>query len=368
MSSEPVSTLGPDSMVGSYRLVREIGRGGMATVYEAQHVSLPRRAAIKIMHAELREYPGMATRLVQEAAILEELRHAGIVRVYDCSVLPDRRPWIAMELIEGDTLAARLVRCSSLPAAEVCRLLADVGDVLAAAHAREIVHRDLKPENLLLPVHDKEFPLRVIDWGVARLGVAGRITVEGMTPGTPIYMSPEQACGKHIAAPCDIYSLGVIGYELLTGAPPFDGRTMIEVVSQHLTATPAPLRALCPAAPIELCALIHRMLEKDPARRPTASDIRHTCRSLAIELATIYEEIVVSMETSVDTVVIDPEALELGTTQQLSYMRRPRWTPDGVYAAAALHGKAVARRPITPDVVGHDAAGEILPPHLSRRQ
>src|SRR5512139_856360 len=139
MTSESLAELGPDSIVGSYRLVKEIGRGGMGIVFEAAHTILPRRAAIKVMHKELRRQPGMATRMVQEASILEEVRHPGVVRVYECNLLEDRRPWIAMEYVDGETLSARLHEVVMLPAAEVATLLAEVGDVLASVHARGVV-------------------------------------------------------------------------------------------------------------------------------------------------------------------------------------------------------------------------------------
>ncbi|HEX2686232.1 MAG TPA: serine/threonine-protein kinase, partial [Kofleriaceae bacterium] len=146
MTSEPIAVLGPGSLVGAYRVIKEIGRGGMATVYEATHCVLPRRAALKILHGHLLNQPGIATRLVQEAAILEDVRHPGVVRVYECDLLPDRRPWIAMELVEGATLANQLQHVPTLPAAEVASLLSDVADVLAAVHRTGVVHRDLKPD------------------------------------------------------------------------------------------------------------------------------------------------------------------------------------------------------------------------------
>src|SRR5262245_49243396 len=251
MTSEPLVELGPQAVVGSYRIVKEIGRGGMGTVYEAVHTVLPRRAAIKVMHGELRRQPGMATRMVQEASILEEVRHPGVVRVYECNLLEDRRPWIAMEFVDGETLGARMHYMATLAPVEVATLLAEVGDVLASVHARGVVHRDLKPDNLLMTPTDRDFPLRVIDWGVARLGPHGRLTLDGMTPGTPIYMAPEQATGKNIGPACDIYALGVIAYEALTGRPPFDGRTLAEVVCMHLASEPAPLPERC-RAPVEL--------------------------------------------------------------------------------------------------------------------
>ncbi len=351
--------LGPDTVVGSYRLVKEIGRGGMGLVYEAVHTILPRRAAIKVMHPELRRQPGMATRMVQEASILDEVRHPGIVRVFECNVLEDKRPWIAMELVEGETLANRLHYLTRLPAVEVATLLAEVADVLAAVHPRGVVHRDLKPDNLILTPSDRDFPVRVIDWGVARLGPAGRLTLDGLTPGTPIYMSPEQATGKGIGAPCDMYSLGVMAYEALTGQPPFDGRTLAEVVCQHLTSEPAPLSDKCDAPP-ELCGLILSMLEKDPALRPGSLEVRQLARAIAHELAGVasaYEEISITGSEPIDaapseivevrprslrqrlprplpsmptdeSVVVDAEALEFGSTELLPIVRKPRWTPD----------------------------------------
>lgn len=347
MTSPPVEELGPDSVVGSYRLVREIGRGGMGCVYEARHVMLPRRAAIKVMHPELRKQPGMATRVVQEAAILEGLRHPGVVRIFECALLPDLRPWIAMELVEGETLANRLVHRGTLSAYELAALLAEVTDVLAAVHARGVVHRDLKPDNILITPADREFPLRVIDWGVARLGPLGRLTLDGLTPGTPIYMSPEQATGKNIAAPCDIYSLGVIAYEMLTGHPPFDGRTLAEVVSMHLASEPAPLTELT-KAPRELCDLVHRMLDKEPSLRPGAIEIRQFARALAVELSTAYESFEISSadqarlpravkprralaltnQPTEEALIIDPDALEFGVTEMVPTIRKPRWTPE----------------------------------------
>ncbi len=363
MTAEPAIDLGPDRIIGSYRLVREIGRGGMGTVYEAEHVVLPRRAAIKIMHPELRKQPGMATRVVQEAAILEDIKHPGIVGVYDCALLPDHRPWIAMELVSGETLANRLLQQGPLPATEVAKLLSDVADVLASVHAKGVVHRDLKPDNLILTPNDRDFPLRVIDWGVARLGPMGRLTLDGLTPGTPIYMSPEQATGRNIAAPCDIYSLGVIAYEALTGHPPFDGRTLAEVVSMHLMSEVAPLRERC-GAPRELCELVHRMLSKDPSVRPSAIEIRQLARMIALEMTTAYDSleidgvdrssgaprhVAIAAAPTEDAVVVDPEALEFGVTELVPTIRRPRWTPQ------------LGSVPVAPRAACDQVAGEISP-------
>lgn len=367
MTSELVAPLLPDEMVGSYRIVKELGRGGMGTVYEAVHAVLPRRAALKVMHAELRRQPGMASRMVQEASILEDVRHAGLVRVFECNLLPDHRPWIAMELVEGETLASRLHYTTKLPAVEVAMLLSEVADVLAAVHARNIIHRDLKPDNLLLTPADANYPLRVIDWGVARLGAVGRLTLDGMTPGTPIYMAPEQATGRGIGAPCDVYALGVIAYEALCGRPPFDGRTLAEVVCMHLASEPAPLAARC-AAPPALCALVHRMLDKDPSLRPGAIEVRQLARAIALDLTAALEREHVqtrhlpprhaTMPPPVltdEVVIIDPESLEHGITEMLPIVPRPRWTPQ-----------LRERVPITPRAASDEVAGEIDAPDRRR--
>jgi serine/threonine-protein kinase len=326
MSTPAAVELAAGSVVGSYRIVSELGRGGMGIVYEASHVVLARRAALKVMHAELRRQPGMASRIVQEASILEEVRHPGVARVFECNLLPDHRPWIAMELVEGETLAARLARLVALEPSELATVLTDVADVLASVHACGIVHRDLKPDNVILTPRDRDFPLRVIDWSVARLGPLGRLTLDGMTPGTPVYMSPEQAAGRDISAACDIYSLGVIAYEALAGQPPFDGRTLAEVVCMHLSGEPVPLRERC-AAPQALCALVHRMLHKQPQARPSALEVRQVARAVATD-ASCYESFeLTGGDAHGRPTHVDPD-LEFGVTELLPAIRRPRWTPE----------------------------------------
>jgi serine/threonine-protein kinase len=338
--------------VGSYRLVKEIARGGMGTVWEAQHTVLPRRAAVKVMHGELCCQPGMATRVVQEAALLEDLRHPGLVRVYECNVLADHRPWIAMELVDGETLATRLSRGPRLEWVEISTLIANVADVLAAVHTRGIVHRDLKPDNLLL-TPDSDYPVRVIDWGIARIGPVSRLTLEGLAPGTPIYMSPEQATSHHVAAPSDLYSLGVIAYEALSGAPPFAGHTLAEIVSMHLACEPPLLRPRN-GAPLQLCRLVHRMLDKEPANRPMAVDVRQVLRDLVLEVAHPYEKLEVVVDptasavASAESVDVDLEELEYGVTELMPAMRKPRWTPQ------------LGPRAITPRNHRDQVAGEIV--------
>jgi serine/threonine protein kinase len=195
-------------------------------------------------------------------------------------------------------------------------------------------------------------------------------------------MSPEQATGRDIAAPCDVYSLGVIAYEALAGHPPFDGRTLAEVVCMHLTRAPAPLRARC-HAPAELCNLVGWMLHKDPATRPGAAEVRQIARAIARELSQAYEEFELSEIEVVDrdaararmqpayTVpsdeveVIDAEALEYGVTEMLPVVRQPRWTPE-ISGLPSVLAERPSRSPVAPRAPRDQVAGEILAIDKSR--
>jgi serine/threonine protein kinase len=350
--------LGPGSIVGSYRIVKQIGVGGMGEVFEATHALLPRRAALKVLRCELSHGSGMDTRMIQEAAILDGLHHPGIVRVFECGLLEDRRPWIAMELVSGESLADRLARDVQLPPVEVCDLVTALADILATVHLRGIVHRDLKPENVLIAITSSGSSLRIIDWGVARLGPMARLTQPGVTCGTPTYMSPEQAAGRDIASPCDIYSLGVIAYEALAGHAPFDGRTLVEVVSLHLHGAAAPLSVQSPTAPPALCALIHQMLEKVPSARPTAAEVRERMSAIAQILEDTHSEFESYELTTkpwipfqgipIVELVSSSGTLAKPSKHSVMMIGRPIWTPKspslvpGLLSGAATHGVSPA--------------------------
>jgi serine/threonine protein kinase len=330
---EDVAGLVPDSIIGSYKIVKQIGIGGMATVFEAAHVMLSRRAAIKVMHARLRGDAGVNSRMVQEASILDEVYHPGISRVFDCGLLADGRPWIAMELIAGESVAAKLARDATLSATEVCNLISAVADVLATVHPLGIVHRDLKPDNILFAEAASGFPLRVIDWGVAHLG---NLTLDGETCGTPVYMSPEQATGRDIAPACDIYSLGVIAYEALAGVAPFEGRTLADVVALH-SVDAAPLVERC-SAPRALCELIHLMIHKTASCRPSAADVRLVMQRIALEILDGDDEFASYVVTTTPSAVF-----------------KARWTPQtsmvegsGYLWVRPQGGSATAQRKSSP--------------------
>jgi serine/threonine-protein kinase len=199
-------------VLGSYRLVTELGQGGMGTVYYAEHVSLPRRAAVKILGADIARDPVLVERFFDEARAANRIRHPGIVDVFDLGTAHGLH-FLVMEFLEGETLGARLERVKRLSPRDVVELFDDVADALAAAHERGIVHRDLKPENIFLAHGAAGEVVKVLDFGIAKLiGHADvRRTSAGLVLGTPAYMSPEQCVGAaDLDGRSDIYSLGVV--------------------------------------------------------------------------------------------------------------------------------------------------------------
>ena len=225
-------------------------------------------------------------------------------------------------------------------------------------HACGITHRDLKPDNVLFADGDV-FPLRIIDWGVARLGRIARLTLPGVTCGTPTYMSPEQATGHDIAAPCDIYSLGVIAYEALAGATALR-RGEPARPSSRCTCMPkaGALAMRCPTAPPALCELIHEMLHKVPSCRPTANAVRERICAIAATLADINAEF-----ESYDLMTQAPSDISWSASDHAAIptelFRRPRWTPEVPPAISPRWGSAMIR----PHGAGCEVAGEFVRTH-----
>ena len=256
-----------------YRLGRELGRGGMATVYVAEDLRHRRLVALKVLRPELAE--GLsAERFLREIEITAQLLHPHILTLID-SGESNGLPFYVMPYVDGESLRARLDREGALPVADGVRIMREVADALAHAHRRGVVHRDVKPENVLL-VGDH---VMVADFGIAKAivtahdgarapdGRATALTSHGVALGTPAYMAPEQAAGEAVDHRADLYSLGVLGYELLAGAPPFTGPTPQHVIAAHFTQPPGSLARLRPALPAALASLVMRCLEKQPADR-----------------------------------------------------------------------------------------------------
>ena len=246
--------------VGPYRITEQLGSGGMATVFKAYHAALDRYVAIKVLHPAFKEDPNFLARFQREARVVAKLEHPNIVPVYDFSDHKGQ-PYLVMRFIEGETLKARLGR-GALPARETVRIVQSVGAALTYAHGQGVLHRDIKPSNVMLTPKGDVF---LADFGLARIAQAGESTLsQDSMLGTPQYISPEQAKGeRELDARTDVYSLGVVVYELLVGRVPYQADTPYAVVHDHIF-TPLPLpRSINQALPEPLERFLLKALSKD---------------------------------------------------------------------------------------------------------
>ena len=260
---------------GRYRLEERIGQGATGVVWRATQVGLDREVAVKVLRSHLAADPGARGRFEREARVASRLDHPSAVRVHDFGE-EGERVYLVMELAGGETLR-RAFAGSALTVAETLDVAAQIADVLAAAHAARLVHRDLKPENVFVERAHGRLRARVVDFGLAFVAgdrAAGRMTVEGVVAGTPAYLSPEQARGENVGPPTDVYALGCMIHELVSGKVPFHGSDA-DVLARQMYAPPPPLRgADDTAVPAALAELVSRMLRKRPDERPTAGDVR----------------------------------------------------------------------------------------------
>jgi serine/threonine protein kinase len=251
---------------GRYEVVRVLGEGGMGTVYNVRHRALDKHFAMKVMRADLARQGDLAARFIQEARAAASIGHLNIVQITDFGQLSSRAPYFVMELLEGTSLAQMIRRGGPLPAGLAVRILQQVGSALAAAHAAGVIHRDLKPDNIHLSANNV---VKILDFGVAKIAGAGRLTKAGMVFGTPHYMSPEQASGGDVDHRADIYALGIIMYEMFTGRVPFEADSYMGVLTKHMYMEPEPPSRVHAAAH-ELGALEDvtlKCLEKRPEAR-----------------------------------------------------------------------------------------------------
>jgi len=308
--------------LGHFELTDKLGEGGMGVVYRARDTRLGRTVAIKLLRPEAVADPDRTRRFLLEAKAASALTHPHIVTVHDIGEDPARGTWIAMELVEGESLRQRLER-GPLPMAEVLRIALEAARGLAAAHEAGIVHRDVKPGNVMIT---KSGLVKVLDFGLAKLVGFERGSEDSKSPtldaaaatrlgvlmGTPAYMSPEQAEGRHVDARTDVFSFGALLYEMLTGRRPFEGATELSLLSAILRDTPPRVRSLRPDADPRLESLVERCLAKDPAARPASA------RELVPEL---------------EALSVRDSAPSLGRL-----LRRPAWAAGLVLIVAVLGG------------------------------
>lgn len=275
---------------GKYRIVRRIGVGGMGSVYEAKHAGLGTPVAIKVLLQQLAKVPTVADRFRREAQVSATLKSPHVTQVTDVDQLPDGRPYLVMELLEGESLQEYLEKAKSLSREESVDLGLQILLGLECAHALGVVHRDLKPGNVFLDTRGGGRVAKLLDFGVAKVKATPEfqaLTRPGMVMGTPEYMAPEQAFSADQADPrSDLYSVGVMLYEMLSGALPAKGSLPLAVAHQVMTNKVRPLRELCPGLPEGLLNLVHRAMQPErSARFDSALEMRRALSAFAGELS-----------------------------------------------------------------------------------
>jgi len=339
-----------------YTIEREIGRGGMATVWLAQDAQHNRRIAIKTLHPELAGAIG-TDRFLREIRLTAELQHPGVVPIIDSGTLDwdgMRIPWYAMPFLDGESLRGRLNREVQLPIDEALRIATAVGKALAAAHQRNIVHRDIKPENVFLSGDH----VYVVDFGVAKAIAATdaeRLTSTGLAIGTPTYMSPEQALAGPVDARSDQYSLAVMLYEMLAGEPPFAGPNQQATIARRLTERARPMSTVRATVPTAVERATLRALERTPADRfpsveaflvalsTTADPVRvrpMSQRSMVALAGAVLLAAAAGMWITTRGPSVDPEVLTLYDRAAAAYDSR---TPSGAVEAAKVLGDVIGR-------------------------
>jgi serine/threonine protein kinase len=263
-------------LAGRYRIKRLCGEGGMGRVYEAEHVEIGRRVAVKVLHPAYSRTPEVVERFRREARAASKVGHPNIVDVTDSGTTDDGSFFFVMEFIEGVELGMVIFKQQFLPAGRALNIGAQMCDALQAAHDAGIIHRDLKPENVLLISREGQPDfVKVLDFGIAKSAEVEetaknnrKLTRPGVAMGTPEYMAPEQAAGKPADPRSDIYAVGSIIYEMLTGTAPYDGDNVMEVLHKKANQAPVPLRSLRPDLPVAVEELVNRAMARSPAQRP----------------------------------------------------------------------------------------------------
>ncbi|HYP87113.1 MAG TPA: protein kinase [Polyangiaceae bacterium] len=341
-------------MAGEYRLLRKLGEGGFGAVYEAEHPLLKRRAAVKVLHRVADKDSDAVLRFISEAQAVNQIRNRHIIDVFSFGQLSDGRHFYVMDLLDGEPLDRWLKYEGRIDAATALKLLTPIAGALDLAHGAGIVHRDLKPQNIFLAWDTSGDTVpKLLDFGMAKLlGDSPVHTVSGTPIGTPLYMSPEQARGEKVDQRSDVYSLGVLCHEMLTGQLPFLGDTTVAVLMAHIIQAPPKGSETCAEVSPLLDAPLLRMLDKDPTARPaSAGEAIQALRRAAIEAG----------------VEIDDAPLHLVRHEPAVSGETPRGEPDTllddsdeVLSAAAAASAGSAPRPLWPFGLGLLVLGGLL--------
>ncbi|HNN92625.1 MAG TPA: serine/threonine-protein kinase [Pseudomonadota bacterium] len=289
--------MNPGDVLGNYRIVRLLGQGGMGSVYEAIHETIERRVALKVLHEGLAKDREAMNRFFNEARATNRIDHPSIVQVSDFGHTPQGAGYLVMEFLRGVSLAKRIADLGEhgekMEPAVALQIAWQVADALTVAHGVGIVHRDLKPENLMLiddPIAPSGERVKILDFGIAKLTQGNTVnkahTAVNALMGTPVYMSPEQCEGAGgVDEKTDVYALGIILYEMLSGRPPFTAQGMGQLLMAHMTQTPPPLLSLVPGLKKDLAEFVHRLLVKPKAERPTMQQVHAMLSDLLVDVS-----------------------------------------------------------------------------------
>ena len=290
-----------EALAGRYSLESELGHGAMGVVFRAREVRLDRTVAIKLLRPDLATRSDVREKFMQEARTAAQLDHPNIVRIYLADEV-DGLSFFVMACVDGDTLARQVERKGPMAPGEAARLLRSISWALAYAHARGVVHRDIKPENILIDRESRR-PL-VADFGIAKVNRIPGSAQAGQIVGTPEFMSPEQCAGDEVDGRSDLYSLGILGYYVLSGAVPFSGPDVRSILTRHIATDPRPLREHRSDLPLHLATTIHRCLAKDREERFASAEVLSQ-----------------ALEESMDR----PPVVPLPIRTYLRRFRRPQW-------------------------------------------
>ncbi|MFZ5470035.1 MAG: serine/threonine protein kinase [Myxococcota bacterium] len=328
------------AVLGEYQVTERVGEGGMGIVYRGVQPRINKRVAIKVLKPEIAADPSQVDRLVAEAQAVNAIGHRGVVDIFGFGQLPDGRHYIVMEYLEGQGLDVYLHRHGPLSPAEAVSFLEEICAALGSAHTAGIIHRDLKPSNVfIVDQPDGTHYVKLLDFGLAKRSVSphGRSaqTSKQQIVGTPEYMSPEQIRGEEVGPYTDLYALGVVAFELLTGRLPFEAPSPYEIISRHLERPPPLPSSFESGLPASIDALVLSMLEKAPSRRPaSAALVRAQLRQISRELASASTAI-----ASVPLRMVTPAPLSRevdASAAPTARAERPQRRKVPLFAAAGL--------------------------------
>ncbi|CAN5696090.1 hypothetical protein BH11MYX2_BH11MYX2_34250 [soil metagenome] len=342
-------------LLGERFLVQALlGQGGSGTIYRAEHVTLRRKVAIKVLHAELSRDELAVERFRREATTVADIDNEHIVEIHDFGRTPDGRLYLAMELLEGETLDVVLEREKQLSMERAADILIQVGEALMEAHAIGYVHRDLRPRNIYLTTRrGKANFVKLLDVGLAKLVEVEKETPDatnlGMTFGDPRYMSPEQARGDRIDRRADIYQLGCVAYEMLTGAPPFSGARVFDILTKQVTDIPTPIPTKRPGTPLWMEAAVSKMLAKDPTNRFATTTRLVEALRRGLDTGEVMDDEVARRSESVPPASVSRVMQRLGISGPAE-MPAPLSTPVAAASEVKQSSEPSVRRTGTPKV------------------